>query len=277
MTIRDIRQKIELTSALESLSIAYSDLAGQRLVKIRKDIELNRGFVSELSSLFHVIKNAAIKQGSSVSLGKKGNINLLITSNQRFYGGLEKRLLDFFIAYSVLTYAKTIVVGATGERYLENSDFAGSYLTLKFKKDIPTQTELGQILDMVQPFEKVNVYYTKMQSLLVQKPAVLEVGGIADVAIDTAGTEQYFIFEPELGDMLKFFDRKIVQVLIAQAFFESELARTAARMVSMEQSKINAGKMLTQLNNQLYIEKGNMLTFRMLDMISCFGGKKYEE
>lgn len=275
MTIREIKQKIEVNKALEMISFAYSDIAGQRLVAIREEIEKNRNFVAGLSNLFHVVKTAAEAKGAKVDLGKKGNINLLITSNKRFYGGLERRLLDFFLAHSVLSYGTTIVIGDTGAKYLEGAKYSSPYETVVFERDVPNLKELSRIVDMVLPFEKINVYYARMQSILVQKPVVLEIGGISDIPADIDPRETYFIFEPELAEMLKFFDRKIVQVLVAQAFFESELARTAARMVSMEQSKINAEKAVDQLQNELYLEKGNMLTFRMLEIL--VGAKNKEE
>ncbi len=268
MTIREIKQHIQVSSALESLSFAYSDIAGQRLIAIRSEIEKNRTFVGELSNLFHLVKSAAVLKGSKIDLGKKGTVNILITSNNRFYGGLERRLLDFFLAHSVLSYGKTIVVGTTGQKYLESSGFSAPYENVTLEKDVPNSLELGRIVDMVLPFEKVNVYYAKMQSVLVQKPVVLEVGGISDIPADINPKEVYFIFEPELAEIMKFFDRKIVQVLVAQAFFESELARTAARMVSMEQSKINSEKAIEKLENELFLERGNMLTFRMLEVLA---------
>lgn len=268
MTIREIKQKIEVTTALKTISFAYSEFAGQRLVTIRSEIEKNRVFVGELSVLFHIIKTAADAAGAKANLGKKGNVNLLITSNRRFYGGLETRLLDFFLAHSVLAYGKTIVVGTTGEKYLASANFNAPVDPFILERDVPTLSELGKIVDLVLPFEKVNVYYARMQTVLVQKPVVLEVGGIADIPSDVDPRETYYIFEPELVEMLKFFDRKIVQVLIAQAFFESELARTAARMVSMEQSKINAEKAIRKLETRLFAERGNMLTFKMLDILA---------
>lgn len=276
MTERELKEKIEIIKALETVAFAYSELAGQRLGQIRFEIEKNRSFVAEISSLFHIVKTAAENQKASTDLGKRGTINLLITSNQRFYGGLEKRLLEFYAAYSVLTYAKTIVVGLTGERFLEAADLPINFESLHLKKDVPTTEEMEKIVNLVLPFEKINVYHTKMQSILVQKPVVLEVGGISDIPLETNQGETYFIFEPEIMEMLKFFDRKIVQVLIAQAFYESELARTAARMVSMEQSKLNAKKEINRLNNRLFLERGNMLTFRMLEIVSAFGKKSHE-
>jgi len=276
MTIREIKQRVKTTQALETISYAYSELAGQRLVAIRSEIESNRNFVVEISNLFHVVKSAAKAQGAKIDLKKTGSVNLLITSNSRFYGGLERRLLDFFLAHSVLSYGKTIVIGNTGAKYLESSSFSLPYETMTLKRDVPDFSELSRIVDMVLSFEKVNVYYAKMQSVLVQKPVVLEIGGISDIPADSDVRETYFIFEPELAEMLKFFDRKIVQVLITQAFFESELARTAARMVSMEQSKINAEKTIKTLERKLFVERGNLLTFKMLDVLAGTINKVYD-
>lgn len=268
MTIKELNQKIEVTTALETIAFAYSEFAGQRLIAIREEIESNRAFTASLSNLFHIVKTAAGASGAKADLGKKGNINLLITSNKRFYGGLETRLLDFFLAHSVISYGKTIVIGETGRKYLENANFTLPYETVIFERDLPAFSELNPLVNMVLSFERINIYYARMQSILVQKPVVLEVGGISDIPSDLDPREVYYIFEPELVEMLKFFDRKIVQVLLAQAFFESELARTAARMVSMQQSKTNAEKQNAKLKTLLNREKRNLQTFRMLETIA---------
>ncbi len=274
MTVREITQKIELTQALETVSFAYSEFAGQKLVTIRQQIEKNRSFVSELSNVFHIVKQAAEAKGQKTDLGKKGTVNLLITSNKRFYGGLERRLLDFFLAHSVLSYGKTYVIGDTGMKYLAGENFSLPYENLPMHGDVPSLEEISKIVNLLAPYLHINVYHVRMQSVLVQKPVVLEIGGIADIPKELDPREVYYIFEPELVEMLKFFDRKIVQILLAQAFYESELARTAARMVSMEQSKINAERDVKQLQKKLFQERGNIATFRMMDIIAGAQVKK---
>ncbi len=268
LTAKDIRDTISESQSLKLVASAYSDLAGSRLMAIRSSIERNRLFVTELAAVFHLVKEAADSQKITLPAKKLGAINLVITSNHHFYGGLETRLMEFFVAHSALSYGDTIVVGRTGSEYLKGANFSAPFDSLIFAQDMPTTEELGSIIQRLIPHQRVFVYHSKFQSVLLQRPIIAEVGGIADISITqvpSAGLVS--IFEPELGRMMEFFDRQVTGVLVEQAFLESELARTAARLVSMEDAQHNADTAVKQQHKLLTRVERSVANAKTLEMI----------
>lgn len=270
LTAKDIKESIGESESLKVVATAYSELAGARLIAIRANIERNRVFVSELASVFHLVREAAERQKISLETQKEGNINLVITSNHHFYGGLETRLMQFFVAHSALSYGQSIVIGKSGQEYLRGVNFTQPYESVIFAQDVPTEQELRELVHRLAPHSHIFIYHSKMQSVLVQRPVVAEVGGIADidVASPTIGPNgPSYIFEPEIKQMIDFFDQQITGVLIEQAFLESELARAAARLVSMEDAQRNASNTIKSQKKLLAQVKRSAANAKILEMV----------
>lgn len=271
--VKEIRAEIGNTEALKLLSSAYSDVAGTKLLMIRSTIENNRQFVSELSTVFHIVRLAIEKQKISLASNKSGVANVVLSSNHRFYGGLESRLLSFYSAHTSLSHGDNFIVGQTGEAFLKTQpELSAKVITLA--KDLPNTQELSALSDMLQKYEKVLVYHTRMQSVLVQRPVITEVGGLADIAAEMDPRLAYYIFEPEVKKMIEFFDRQVTKVLLEQAFLEAELARTAARLVSMEQAQTNSDLAIKQMRKLLGRAQASQANVRMLENVLGLVGRR---
>lgn len=249
--IKEIKQDMDNLDALKLLAAAYSDVASGKLKRIRTKIEQNRAFVLELSTVFHIIKSAADKQKVTLDLPKAGVANLLLTSNHRFYGGLENRLLDFYLAHLSLSHGDNFVIGRTGELAVLKSQTGDKFEIIKFEKDLPSSEELNDLTKRLLRYQNLLIYHTRMQSVLVQRSVITEVGGLADLSTEIDPRLTYYIFEPEIKKMVEFFDAQVTKVLLEQAFLESELARTAARLVSMETAQTNSDLEMRQENKML--------------------------
>lgn len=273
-SVKQIQGEIDTSEALKLLASAYSDVAGTRLLNIRKTIEKNRQFVSELSTVFHIIKIAAQNQNIKVVRSKKGTANVVLTSNHRFYGGLENRLMDFFSAHLSLSHGDNFVIGKTGGVAVDTLSMTDKVKKIVLLKDLPTNLELDSLTQELIKYEKVVVYHTRMQSVLVQRPVITEVGGLADISAEVDPKLSYYIFEPEIEKMVDFFDQQITKVLLEQSFLEAELARTAARLVSMESAQRNADSAISQENKLLVRAESNLANVRMLEVVMGVMGRK---
>lgn len=273
-SVKAITKQIEDSQTLKLLASAYSDVAGSKLRTIRSTIERNRQFVAELATVFHIIKIAAEKQKVFVQRKKMGTANVVLTSNHRFYGGLENRLMDFFSAHMALSHGDNFVIGQTGKTVMEKSLATEKFKSSVFKKDLPTSEELNLLTNSLLGYEKVLIYHTRMQSVLLQRPVITEVGGLADISADIDPRLSYYIFEPEIEKMVDFFDQQITKVLIEQSFLEAELARTAARLVSMEQAQRNSDSAIGRQNKLLVRAQSDLANVRMLEIVMGVVGRK---
>ena len=274
MTQKQISQDIDLDTGLKLVAQAFTELASIKLQRIRHRIERNRIFFDEISEVFGAVAQLADKKGIVPKLEKKGTVALILTSNSKFYGGLERRLLRFY-QDSLANYpAERVLIGHSAANFFQSEALRTSEVlrtngalrtkSIILHQDLPSDSELKQISDLISRYSKVLVFYPRFQSILLQKPFVVDLthSGLlskpAKVTID-------YILEPELTKMWQFFDGQIQKLLLEQTFLEAELARTAARLTSMDQAQESADKALSTLRKTLAAAKRSLNNRKILD------------
>jgi F0F1-type ATP synthase gamma subunit len=78
-----------------------------------------------------------------------------------------------------------------------------------------------------------------------------------------------YIFEPEIPNMLAFFERQVRRALFERVLLETELARTAARAQRMREAKDRAGDLRKGFERGLRRE---LATFADLELMETFIG-----
>ncbi|MDO8498301.1 MAG: FoF1 ATP synthase subunit gamma [bacterium] len=278
-TIKQISQILEESDSLKLVAQAYSEIAAVKLQKIRKGIEQNRVFFQEVSEVFHIVKVASLRQGIKPAVTRKrGTLSILLTSNYRFYGSLESELVKFFIINTSKFRTDRIVIGKTGTEFLHTMDYFHPYQHIVLEEDLPNDVEIRTLVLSLIGYQQILVYYSRMQSVLIQEPFVTDIvqappGRIIDPKVRHPG----YIFEPELDKMLQFFDSQITSLMLEQTFMESELARTAARLTSMDQAQMNADDLIKQQRKLLAVAKRSSDNLRLLETIATLRGWKKEE
>lgn len=257
-TLSDITERLQTGLSLKYIAQSYTEISAKKLKEIRRDVERNRSFFAELSSLYHAIKVVAAEK-YHIFAGKNGKTAIvLITSNFRFYGTLNAKLVDFFIKETASRPADIFVVGKAGADLLQSHSFgtSGTFDTFSFKKDLPSNEELKLFVAKLAPYKQVLVFYPQFQSILVQNPVVKDITESQQIKAPSPAKEHQnlldtilgkhpnwtddYIFEPSIEKILEFFDTQMITLLVEEAFLESELAKTAARLVTMDQAQIKA-------------------------------------
>jgi F-type H+-transporting ATPase subunit gamma len=246
MNIREINELINLGQSLKQVSQAYGEIASVKLRKIRAQVVQNRQFFNEIADVYKIVKIYAAH--SNVNIAKpKQTVSVLLTSNQGFYGGIDDELSRYFIQVTHSLITDRVIIGKSAREYLSDLNYNKDFRSLELKQDLPTTEELITIMHHLGEYKQVLVFFPKLTSILVQKPTVADITqsnilqnrpSVSQVVLD------YVIFEPELTRIMLFFDNQIISLLLQQAFFEAELARTASRLLSMDQAQIRADKFI---------------------------------
>ena len=298
LSVKQINESINQGRSLKFLAQSYSEFSATKLKRIRFGIERNRSFLNELALIYATIKLVSmareVKKAYALSSttdthmrvflrggtvfpfpfqkktpGKKEEkttINILLTSNYRFYGNLERNLIDFFLKNSIRFQAPTIVIGRTGFEFLKVLGFS-TQKTFLFKSDLPKNEELKALVAEITAFDRVLVYHSRFQSVLKQTPFIKDIKE-AQFEVSIPKKPVDYIFEPEIDKMLAFFDTQISTILLEQTFLESELARTAARLISMSNAEDNANDFLSDQNVQLAGAKRTLFNAKLLESIA---------
>lgn len=245
MTIKQIDKIIEDDNSLKIVAQAYSEIANSKVKRIRLETERNRVFLEEIGKAYALVRFLAIEKKISIAKPKQ-TACVLITSNNRFYGAIDSDLIKFFTEKTMTAATDKIIIGKMGiEHFKTVKTF--KFQPMVLKRDQPNNEELKQLVDLIKDYNQVFVFYSQMQSLLVQTPKVLDLTKSKSVYSKHAeGSKFRFVFEPELAKILAFFDSQVLDLLLEGAFLESELARTASRFISMDEAESSADKLIRE-------------------------------
>ncbi len=277
MTIKQIQDRIEAGLSLKSLTESYTEIASLKLRAIRDDVQQNATFFEELAKVYNLVKQIAAKEQLKVNFKTKDTLSIIITSNYRFYGNINTRLAEVYVKQTATYKTDMLVIGLTGQQFLKPLLHSSNLQFLIFKKDTPNELELQQLGQFIQPYNRVLVYYSQFKSVLVQLPVIKDItqsqiSGVAAATSELARVSDTlgFILEPEIAEMLVFFDSQMGALLLQEAFLEAELSRTAARLISMDEAQDNAGKYIKVEKNMLNIQKKSIVNMRILETINAF-------
>lgn len=269
MTIREIDQIIEEVNSLKVLTQSFGEIASVKLKRIRTQVERNRLFFNEIAQIFRIVKSYSAKKG--VNLKKpKASVSVLLTSNERFYGGIDTEVIRYFIETTTKYSTDRIVIGVTGREYLHRINYFHRFEDLILKVDQPEEKELAQIEQMIKDYKQVIVFYPQIGTILIQKPQSVDItqSSLNQFSNQSNQISNYVIFEPELVKIIEFFDRQIIILLLKQIFFESELARTAARLLSMDQAQLEANKFTGKQKKMRLKIKQDLINKQILENFS---------
>lgn len=270
MTIHEINTIIEEGEALKTIASAYTEIASIRIQRIRGQVLKSRAFFNEILNIYALVRKTAIQKRKPGTPQKKA-ASILITSNNRFYGHIDTEIVKLFLNQGDhQEKGDVFAVGVGGKEALEAYHFS-PFKSIMIKKDMPGSEELANIAEMVGSYVKVLIYFAQFQTVMKQNPVVVDITESQSSALaQSKKLEGAFIFEPEAGKILDFFDSQLKQVLIEQTFLESELARTGSRLISMDQAEVNADKFVKDNHILLLQAKRSVQNAQILETIASF-------
>lgn len=266
----DIKDDITDLQTLHLIATSFTDAAAARIKAIREAFERNQQFYIELSHVFHLVKLVALKKGLvPKQQDRVRTLSVAFTANQHFYGTIHRRIMETILKKVEKDGTDLLVVGKTGREYLE---VAGKrHITMyQFDKDSPREEELSQFLDSVHEYGSILVYYPQFVSLVRQEVGVIDITQVLEIPDKTVDEETYILFEPEVDKILAFFEKQIRSVLFRRVALEAELARTAARMVSMNEASDRADSLIKEKHTE-YLKL--MRSFINRQLLDTFAGR----
>ncbi|MBI3486108.1 F0F1 ATP synthase subunit gamma [Candidatus Daviesbacteria bacterium] len=255
-TLKQINQEVKEAESLQLITQAFSDIASLKLKKIRAAVEQNRKFFNEVARVYRMVQLVATQQHKFLKKNNK-TILIMLTSNYHFYGNLNRDLINYFVNQTKVSNYDKIVVGKTGNDFLKGINYNKSYQSIIFKQDLPNDLELKDLVLRIKDYQRILVLYSQVKTLLSQIPSIQDITE-TPLPQNLPKEPLSFIFEPEIEKVLQFFDGQITSLILEQLFFESELSRIAARLISMSEAESNAEGILKSKKRLLSVAKKNL-------------------
>lgn len=274
-TIEQIKNEIEDTEVIRTISSALLEVAALRIKNIKREFEHNQSFFKEVSDLYNIIKTSAQRLGISphkndTQYKEMLTMSIAVTSNQRFHGLLNSRVVDRFLDSVDSKKSDCIIVGRTGKQYASGGEEPAECEYVTFKNDYPTPNETRAFLQKIAPYSQVFLYYPKFVTVFSQEVGVIDITYSPDPTTDGVDREKEpdYIYEPELIKIIDFFETQVRRLLFLRIMLESELARTSARLVKMNTTESRATEMVEEKKRELRKEQSIVNDIHLLESFS---------
>lgn len=297
-------QLLDLTS-LKELVETYEEIAISRMRKIRNSVLTTRDFITglaqilgelssshreEIEKLKEKLKDPALpadrsEVARSILKHNGKTVNVLLAANTGLYGDIVQRTFLLFADYiQKHPEEDAVVIGRLGKRYMDESGITKDVTFFEMTDGFVDRAVTSQILEKLVVYEKILVFYGQFQSVVTQKPEMIDING-QNVPGATTGTPPLrqglagqassqvvtkYLFEPSLETILEFFEKEILTSIFEQIVQESNLAKYASRMVSLDSATDNINSDITKTKFQGNIARHRTINRKQLNMLSGF-------
>lgn len=280
--VTDIKEQIKDLYTFKHISSAFTEAAAVKLRNIRQGFIRNDRFFEEISYIYHLVEmhtqQAKLSSRNLQENTAPKKLSVAFTSNQRFFGTINNEVMIRFLSDSKKFQTGRLVLGVTGISYLHSIDFREHFSTLQFASDLPNQQETFNFLNMIADYDQVTIYFPRFISFLKQEVASLDLTRKIPLASEKEKNrlkqELNPIFEPDLPKMNQFFNSQVRNILFKRVLLETDLARTAARLLNMSQAEDRTDFEITVKKTELNKVLRSVTNAQLLETFS--GIKKWK-
>ena len=254
---KEVLNELDQLHNLKILVQAYEEIAASYMRRIRSSVLQSRGFLSGLANVFVQVKASyrseivtfmkqkKIKDPKKLTFAKHNGKTayVLLSANTGLYGDIVKRTYQLFLEHirnlsKLQQQVEIVIIGRLGVLLFKEERLPFPYSYFDFPDNIVDTDSLKKITSHLLEFEKIIVFYGQFQNVVYQKATTASVSGdeISQESVTPTtpqATIKYF-FEPSLKHILSFFEKEILASIFEQTIHESQLAKFASRMVTLD-------------------------------------------
>ena len=260
VTKKELTKEAEFLTTLRTILETYEEIAATRMARIRSSVLNSRDFLLEINAIFQQVKTSyktqtellmqtrKIKDSSKLTFIKRNGKTLyvFISANTGLYGEIIRRTYDVFVENLRKEPGDVAILGKLGMEIFNEEKIKAPLTYFEFPDNKMDNEAVQKIVEHIIKYEKVLVFYEQFNNVISQSPIVTNISG-DPLPWEKGGPQAKYFFEPSLEKIMEFFEKEIFASIFQQTIFESELAKFAARMVSLDFASENTKIRLKQV------------------------------
>jgi F-type H+-transporting ATPase subunit gamma len=260
VTKKELTRETEFLTVLRTILETYEEIAATRMARIRSSVLASRDFLLEINAIFQQVKTSyktqiealmkarKIKDSSKLTFIKRNGKTLyvFVSANTGLYGEIIRKTYDIFIDKVKKEPGDVAILGKLGLEIFKAEEMKTPLTYFEFPDNRIDNAILQRIVERIIQYEKVFVFYEQFNNVVSQSPIVINISG-DPLPWEKGGPQARYFFEPSLEKIMEFFEKEIFASIFQQTIFESELAKFAARMVSLDLASDNTKNRLKQV------------------------------
>ena len=274
--LKAIITQIEDLTGIKDIVGASEEIASMKMRSIRNKVLLSRDLNQELTEIYrevsisyknqiliimqlHKGKNSLKKISDSQMSLKTGNGQhacVYLSANSGLFSRILDQTYHEFVAYLDQHKEVTpIIIGEFGKNRFMNDFPAKHFVFYPLAEDKTSESIMKKITEDLATYSSVVIFYAKFESMASQTTTILDVSGQDTLNTDIKNPQEqklipsvHYLFEPSLEKIILFFETEIFAGLIQQTVTESELARYASRITTLDMARENIDQQLKKIN-----------------------------
>ncbi len=260
VTKKELTREAEFLTILRTILETYEEIAATRMARIRSSVLASRDFLLELNAIFQQVKTSyrarieflmktkKIKDPSKLTFIKRNGktLHVFVSANTGLYGDIIRKTYEVFIENLKKTPGDVAILGKLGLQIFNTEGIKAPLTYFEFPDNKMDNAVVQKIVEHIIQYEKVLVFYEQFNNVISQSPIVTNISG-DPLPWEKGGPQAKYFFEPSLEKIMEFFEKEIFASIFQQTIFESELAKFASRMVSLDFASENTKNRLKQV------------------------------
>lgn len=283
--VKAILAQIEDLTGIKEIVGASEEIASMKMRSIRNKVLLSRDLNLELTDIYREVStsyrnqimmimqekksqnttNAIIKSQMALKTGNGEHACVYLSANSGLFSKILEHTYREFMAYlDQHKEATPIIIGEYGKNLFLNEHPDMPYIFYSITEGSSDDSSMKKITEDLSNYSSVIIFYAKFESMASQSTTVLDVSG-QNTQVDPNSVAQFsqgdnvqaqgipsptvhYLFEPSLEKIILFFETEIFSGIIQQTVTESELARYASRISTLDLARDNIDKQLKAMD-----------------------------
>ncbi len=252
MDRRTVKAREDVLATLEDLTKAYAEISSTRMKRTRDSVLTSRTYLGALDEIFKDVRESYKREVLKLIKKKKGGgnvtflahngktVSVFVSANTGLYGDLVGRVFDQFIEEVRTKNTEVAIIGKLGLSQFLAKEPKRPYTYFDYPDYGGGKTELGDIIRHLVQYEEIHVFHGLFKNVVNQDPTVLVItaGTPMGEIVEEKNVTKY-LFEPDLEEILVFFETEMFTSSFEHALSEAQLAKFASRMISMDKAGEN--------------------------------------
>jgi ATP synthase F1 gamma subunit len=252
VTKKELTHEVDFLTTLRAVLETYEEIAATRMTRIRSTVLRSRDFLFEMNAIFQqvktsyraqidaLMKNKRTKDASKFTFIKRNGktLHLFVSANTGLYGELIRKTFEVFVENLKKEPADVVILGKIGLEMFNDEKIKAPLTYFEFPDNKVDPSLLQKIVEHIIQYEKVLIFYQQFNNVINQSPIITNISGDPLPEQKNQVFQKYF-FEPSLEKIMEFFEKEIFAAVFQQTLLESELAKFAVRMVSLDYASEN--------------------------------------
>lgn len=256
-----VQKELNQIRTVEDLTSVFEGIASLKISKIRNRVVTSKDFFAQLWLTYLGLRLdpkdrlARIQQSETAK-----DVFLAVTAEGKLSGELDEQVVESMLQqYTSPEKADIIIMGTHGLTQLQQRNIG---VTHGFH--LPTSDvnfNVGNIIEVLNNYNKISVFYQTYESLRVQKVAHIElISAVRELSEDIGEdvevvSSRDYIFEPSIAEIAEYLEKLMMGVALIQVIMESKLAQYASRFNAMNAGKHRANELAGDSKREYYRSK----------------------